>query len=383
MAQAAHLGNFGGFTTPTPVSIGSSGSPNWGTTFAGDLGELANRPEFGQAIREEVFNSFAWIQSGAIQRDERLDARNRGVSISLPLINPFIPTSETIKSNSTWGVSGKGYLTPQKLNAGDWKLPIVHRGFAAGADELSEIITGIDPMAALESYIVAGAQRLETRRALSTMEGALRGPLAATHVVDISRTGAGPSDADNFLSSSVMLRGKARLGERGSMLQIAAMHSDLAHYLESVGMLTFSSDSLTAGGGIKWGGGGIGVTQARVADMAGFRVIVDDLLAPTIDATNGDKYPVYLMANGAIRQGIQRDFRVRYGENILSFQEVLAADWHGSMGVLGISYDSGRAPDNPEDTDLIDPLSWELVYTEPRLVPIVKLVCNSPFAVNP
>jgi hypothetical protein len=376
------MGNFGGFTTPTPVAIGSSGSPNWGTTFAGDLGELANRPEFGQAVREEVFNSFAWIQSGAIQRDERLDARTRGASISLPLINPFVPASETIKSTDDWGASGKGYLTPQKLNAGDWHLPIVHRGFAAGADELSEIVTGIDPMAAIESYIVAGAQRLETLRALATMEGALRGPLASTHRLDISRTGAGPSDADNFLSSSAMLRAKSKLGERGSTLQIACMHSDLANYLASVGMLTFSSDSLTAGGDIKWGGGGIGVTSAQIADMAGFRVIVDDLLAPTIDATNGDKYPVYLMANGAIRQGIQRDFRVRYGENILSFQEVLAADWHGAMGVLGVSW-VGGSPENPVDSELIDNTHWELVYTQPRMVPIVKITCNCPFAINP
>lgn len=382
MAQSANLGNFGGFTTPTPIAIGSSGTPNWGSVFAGDLGALANRPEFGQAIREEVFNSFAWIRSGAIARDERLDARARGRSIAMPLINPFIPTSETIKSNSTWGASGKGYLTPQKLNAGDWYAPIVHRGFAAGADELSEIITGIDPMAAIESYIVAGAQRLETARALATMEGALRGPLATTHIEDISRTGAGPSDATNFISSSAMLKAKSLLGERGSMLQIAAMHSNLANYLASVGMLTFSSDSLTSGGDIQWGGGGIGVTQAQVADMAGFRVIVDDLLAPTIDATNGDKYPVYLMGNGAIRQGIQRDFRVRYGENILSLQQVLAADWHGAMAILGVSYDLA-ATDDPEDTDLIDGDNWELVYTEPRMVPIVKLVCNCPFAVNP
>ena len=136
MAQAAHLGNFGGLTNPTPVAIGATGTPNWGSTFAGDLCNLATAPVFAASIREEVFNQFAWFRSGAMRRDQRLDARERGAYVNVPLVNPFITVSETIKSNATWGSSGKGFLTPQKLNAGDWKVPIVHRGFAAGADEL-------------------------------------------------------------------------------------------------------------------------------------------------------------------------------------------------------------------------------------------------------
>lgn len=381
MAQSAHLGNFGGFTTPPPVAIGSSGTPNWGSTFAGDLGNLANAPIFAQTIREEVFNQFAWFRSGAMRRDPRLDARERGAYVNVPLVNPFIPKSETIKSNSTWGASGKGYLTPQKLNAGDWLVPIVHRGFAAGADELSEIITGIDPMAQLEAFIGSGIMRLESQRAMATLEGALDGPLASTHVLDLSRTGAGSSTEANFPSAPAMMKAKSLLGERGSMLKIAAMHSNLANYLASVGMLTFSTSALTTGGNIAWGGGGIGVTNAEVADMAGFRVVVDDTLAPTVDAVNGDKYPLYLMGEGAIAQGIQRDLRIRYGENILSFQNILAVDWHGGMGLTGVSWSDSAT--NPEDPELMDGTNWELAYTEPRLVPVVKLIVNSPFSANP
>lgn len=132
--------NYGGFTTPPPVAIGTRATPptpNWGSTFAGDLGNLATRPEFAAAVREEVFNSFRWVQSGVIQRDQRLDASTRGPRVEIPLIKPFVPVSETIKSNATWGVNGKGFLTPQKINAGEMVAPISHRAFAAGADELS------------------------------------------------------------------------------------------------------------------------------------------------------------------------------------------------------------------------------------------------------
>jgi hypothetical protein len=146
-------------------------------------------------------------------------------------------------------------------------------------------------------------------------------------------------------------------------------------------MLTFSTDSLATGGSITWGGGGVGVTSTEMTAFGGFRVVMDDMLLPTNDATNGDKYPVYLFGPGVIRQGIQRDFRIRYGENILSFQDVLAADWHGGMGIMGVSWNS--ADDNPEDADLAEPTNWTLAYDTPKLIPAVKMLVNTPLAENP
>ena len=122
---------------PAVTAIGSRATPNWGSTFAGDYGNLATRPEFTASVREEVFNSYAWIRSGIIRREPRIDAAQRGPRVEIPLIKPFIPVSETIESNSTWGANGKGFLSIQKINASQFQVPISHRGFAAGADELS------------------------------------------------------------------------------------------------------------------------------------------------------------------------------------------------------------------------------------------------------
>jgi hypothetical protein len=377
--------NYGGFAAPpTAVAIGSRPSPitdpNWGVTHAGDLGNLATRPEFAMAVREEVFHSYAWVQSGIIARDPRLDASARGPRIEIPLIKPFIPHEETVKSNSTWGINGKGFLTPQKINAGQMFVPISHRAFAAGADELSEIITGLDPMAEIQGYLASGMQRLETQKALSLYEGAF-GTALSSHVLDVTRKATGTSSEANFLSASVLMRAKNLLGERGNAMTIAAMHSSVANYLSIIGMLTFSTDSLSQGGNIAWGGGGVGVTSTQIADMAGYRVVVDDSLAPITDATNGDKFPVYLQAPGILRQGIQRALRIRYGENILSFESVMAVDYHGAMAINGVSWKSPS--DNPENTDLRNKDNWELAYDDSRLVPLVKILVNSPLAANP
>ena len=377
--------NYGGFAAPpTAVAIGSRPSPvtdpNWGVTHAGDLGNLATRPEFAAAVREEVFNSFAWVQSGVIVRDQRIDAAARGPRVELPLIKPFLPHEETVKSNSSWGVNGKGFLTPQKINAGQMFVPISHRAFAAGADELSTIISGIDPLAEIQGYLASGLQRLETQKVLALAEGAF-GTALASHVLDVSRKAAGTSGEANFLSASTVMRAKNILGERGNSLQILGMHSSVANYLSIVGMLTFSTSSLSTGGSIAWGGGGVGVTSTDVTAFGGFRVVVDDALAPITDAANGDKFPVYLMAPGTFRQGIQRDLRIRYGENILSFESVMAVDYHGGMAINGVSWKSPL--DNPENTDLKTPGNWELAYDDSRLIPLVKIVCNSPLSANP
>ena len=66
------------------------------------------------------------------------------------------------------------------------------------------------------------------------------------------------------------------------------MHSSVYYYLVQVGALTFSSDSLTAGGDIKWGSGGINLRNDDVAYFMGARVIVDDMLTPLNEGTSSE-----------------------------------------------------------------------------------------------
>jgi hypothetical protein len=144
-------------------------------------------------------------------------------------------------------------------------------------------------------------------------------------------------------------------------------------------MLTFSSSSLSTGGNIAWGGGGIGVSSTQIANFAGFNVIVDDQLTPTTSSTNGDSYPVYLFGNGAIQQGIQQSMRVEYERNILSKQDIASCDYHHLLHIDGVSY---QGTDNPNNTVLSTAGSWALKYDH-RQIPIVKLTVNSPYAANP
>ena len=62
-----------------------------------------------------------------------------GVKVEVPTWKPLNPTETVIKSNATWGGDGTntGFLDPKKIEAGKQVMPILHRGWAMAADDLS------------------------------------------------------------------------------------------------------------------------------------------------------------------------------------------------------------------------------------------------------
>ena len=352
-----------------------------GGTF---LSDLVTRPEFLGYISEEIFNRCQWIQSGVLVRNSALDCRAGGVRVRVPFFQPINPTEEIIESNNTWGTSGAGYLTPQKVTADEQIMTILHRGFSYAVDDLSQMGTGADPMAAIRGYLTRAILKLRTATLLAQCDG-LFGTALTDSVVDIGAD-AGTADESNYLTAQVMATARAKLGERGSDITAVAMHSSVYYYLVQVGALTFSSSSLVDGGQIQWGGGGINLRNEDVAYFLGARVIVDDMLEPaaTGTATHMKEYPVYCYGGGVVMEGVQQELRTEVDRNILSKQDVMSLDYHYGMHVMGTSWKA--AGDNPANvkgsgsgTNYLDQAgNWELVYDTTKKVPLVKILCNTP-----
>ena len=355
-----------------------------GGTF---LTDLVTRPEFLAYVQEEVYNQCAWIQSGVVTRNSALDCSAGGTRVRVPFFQPMVESEEVIESNATWGDSGEGYLTPRKITADEQIMTILHRGGSYAADDLSRLGSGADPMAAIRSYLAKCILKLRTTTLLSQMEG-LFGTALADNVLDASVSTAGALEA-NFLSASNVVKTQALLGERGDDLTTIAMHSNVAYYLRTVGALTFSTSALATGGDITWGGGGIGLTSTEVAYFMGLRVVIDDLLKPTVNAGGADQYPCYLMGGGSVAEGVQRAFKTEADRSILSQQDVMAWTHDYGFHVFGTSYTN--ATDNPTNTVLGTAGNWKCVYGATgtgnegdgsKLVPVAKLIVNSPLAAN-
>lgn len=348
-----------------------------GSTF---LSNIVTRPEFLGYVAEAIYEQSAMLRSGAVVRDSSLDARGGGVKVEVATWKPISPTEERIESNAVWGTSGKGYLTPQRIEAGKQTAPILHRGFSYGVDDLSRLGSGVDPMSQIRNYLATAINRLKMATLLSQLDGLFTTAYKALETDVSADVTPATLTAANYLSAASVIAAKSKLGERADRLGIIVMHSSCYFYLQSVGLLTFSSDSLSSGKDISWGGGGVGVTNDQISYFAGLRIIVDDNIKPVdgASATGGhaQKYPCYLMAQGAIAEGVQQELRIEADRNILSKQDVISVDYHMGYHCFGSNY---TGTDNPTNAVLGTAGSWANIYTDIRNFDVVRLFCNSPF----
>lgn len=357
---------------------------NYGGTFAGDvasLTRLATSAPFSQYLQEQIFLQSRMIRSGIMARNAGLVATT-GTRVEAPFFDPLDPDEERMESNSTWGDSGAGHFTVQKVTASTQYATITHRGFAYGVDKLSKLAIGEDPMGVLASQLTPAIDKLRTRKLVSHMEGLLGtgGPLNATNSLDVTADVIpGSLTEANYMNAGNVIKARYLLSERQSAITTIVMHSMHAAYLEQVGMLTFEpAATLAAGAGLQFGRGGVNVRDNAIGYFAGLQVIVDDqcpVIAGT--ATHGLKYVSYLCGPGVMQEGDQAPIEIEPFRNPLSKQDGIVVDYHHVQHMIGTTWDESF--DNPLNTDLVDGDNWALAFEEPRLIPAVRLVANTPF----
>ena len=365
--------------------------PMWGSTF---LNDLIIRPEFAGSVLEEFFVRAQFVQSGIIQRNTAMDMTAGGVVVNVPFFKEFVAFEEAIDSGDTWGQSAKGYLSPQRINMSNYQVPVVHRGWAAAADDISRLGSGEDPLSAIRSYIAGNMAKNRQEYLLALLDAVFDdsdGALAGNSLGDLGAT-TGTSSADttaaNHISAAKVIEAQNLLGERGSDLSVIAMHSAVYNQLKVQGLLTFSSPAAPGTtSDIVWGGGGIGVSNTEIAFFAGMRIVVsDELVLNKTEAggATGDamKYPVYVFAPGSVQEGVQSGLRIEADRQILSKQDVISLDYHYLLGIPGISWGGTVGGVFPKNDDIADPTNWTLAWGHREYVPIVHFIVNSPFGGN-
>lgn len=353
---------------------------NYGGTFATDVGSLtrlATSAPFAKYLQEEIFLQSRMIRSGIMARNQGLVATT-GVRIEAPFFDPIDPVEERMTSSDDWGTSGEGHFTIQKITASTQYATITHRGFAYGVDKLSKLAIGEDPMAALANQLTPAIDKLRTAKFVSHMEGILGagGPLNSTHNVNKAVT-TGAAE-DNFMTVANVIEARYRLSERQSSITTIVMHSLVAAYLEQIGMLTYEpATALASGTGLQFGQGGVNVRSTSIGYFAGLQVIVDDQCPIIGTAGQQRQFVSYLCGGGVMQEGDQAPIEIETFRNPLSKQDGLVVDYHHVQHIPGTSWDESY--DNPTNVQLATGASWALAFEEPRLIPAVRLIVNSPF----
>ena len=173
-----------------------------------------------------------FVNAGIIARNSELDGRSGGVTVEYPFFQEFNLEEEDVDSNEYWGASGQGYLTPQRIQTSKFVIPRVSKGFAFGADQISRIASGEDPLRAMGSYVANNLQTFRTRHLLALLEAAFAsgGPLASQKYVATAAAAAVPTAAES-ISITQVVQALNLMGERSDRITVdrnALQHEALA-----------------------------------------------------------------------------------------------------------------------------------------------------------
>jgi len=340
------------------------------------LADIVKRNNLSTYVSEAIKERSQFIKSGAVVRNALLDAREGGTRIQVPEFNPVAPTEEIFDGTATWGTSGAGYLTPQKVGTGTQIASIVHRGFAYAVDDVAILAAGEDPMLHIRNQLADAINKLNSARLFEQLTGLFHTALN-DHRLEKNLGGSGDTSESNYLTAATVAEARSKLGERGEEMDLLIVHPSVAYYLYQVGLLTFSTSALAASGAVTWGGGGVGVGAREVGEFAGCRVIVDSQVNINDPTSSGNRqeFRCYMMKSGTILEGVQQDLRIEADRNVLSKQDVLSVDYHSAYHVMGTAW--GNAADNPTNAVLATAGNWSATY-DIDLIPMVQLTVNSP-----
>ena len=341
------------------------------------LADIVKRNNFSAYVSQAIKERSLFIQSGAVVRNALLDATAGGTRIQVPEFNPIAPTEEILDGTGTWGTSGAGYLTPQKIGTDTQIATICHRGFAYAVDDVAVLAAGEDPMGHIRDQLADAINKLNSTRLFYQLHG-LFGTALSANALDLAVAASSGAAEANYLTAATVARGRSLLGERGEELDTLVIHPSVAYYLYQVGMLTFSTSALSTGQGIQWGGGGVGISDRAVGEFAGCTVVVDsavNTVAPSSSSGHQVEFFCYLTTSGTILEGQQSALRIEAERNILSKQDVLSVDYHTAYHVMGTKWND--AADNPTNANLATANKWAITY-DADLIPLVQLTVNSP-----
>jgi hypothetical protein len=314
----------------------------------------------GDVIQPEIFEPYviqrtmelsALVQSGIVQNLSEFDQLASGPNtlVNMPFWNDLTGDSETMKDD--------GALTPGKIGSNKDVARKHGRGRAWGANGLSALLSGDDPMRAIADLVAAYWTREMQKILLATLDGVFKASNMSGHVLDIS----GETGDDALLDGDSFIDATQLLGDAKGLLTGVMMHSAVEAYLAKRQLIEYVQEK---------------DQSDRVPYFMNKRVIVDDAMPYDTSTKTGT---MYLFGAGAIALGngshpriieteIDRDSLASSGEDFLINRRIFI------LHPRGVKWTEASVADVfPENSELANGANWERVY-EPKAIRIVKHV---------
>lgn len=309
-------------------------------------------------IQPEIFTSYvtqrtmelsALYQSGIVTNDTEFNSLASGPNtlVNMPFWNDLTGDSEIIKD--------KGNLTPGKIGS-DKDVARKHgRARAWGANGLSALLSGDDPMGAIADLVASYWTRQMQAITIATLDGMFKSTSMKDKVHDISTL---EGDAA-LLTGESFIDANQLMGDAKDLLTGVLMHSITEAYLAKRGLIEYVQEASQS---------------TRVPYFMNKRVIVDDAV---LFKTSTKVATMYLFGAGALALGngshpkiveteVDRNKMSSSGEDFLINRKIFI------LHPRGVKWTETKAVDVfPTNVEIATGTNWERVY-EPKTVRIVR-----------
>lgn len=304
---------------------------------------------------QETMQKSELVQSGIIVNDAEFNALAGGANtlINMPFWNDLGDEESQVMKDT-------GDMSVEKITTAQDMARKQARTQAWGANGLSALLSGDDPMGAIGKRVAAYWARDMQATLLSTLKGVFTGATMADKIHDVSaRDGdAGTINARTFVDATQLM------GDAKNLLTGVMMHSAVESELVKQDLIEYVPQS----------------EQGKsIAYFLGKRVIVDDSM-PFETATGVSE--VYIFGQGAIALGngshpniveteVARNALAYSGEETLINRKIFVLHPRGVAWQEG-----GVASQFPTNAELSAGARWKRVF-EPKAVRIVKFKFNT------
>jgi hypothetical protein len=274
----------------------------------------------------------ALFQSGIMAQVPGIQVPNGGATVNMPFFNDLTGDAEVLDDGTP--------LTPGAIGTGQDVAAVLGRGRAWGANDLAAVLSGADPVRAIQDLLATYWARQDQKELIAALNGAFAAASMSGNVHDISG-GSGAAaviDAESFIDACY------KLGDAQSAVTAVAMHSAVVAKLAKDDLIAYVRPS---------------EGSADVPMYQGKRVIVDDGMP-----VNTGVYTSYIFAPGAVgfAQGVIGDADLETDRDILAGDTVIAMRRRSIIHPRGIKWQGTPTGAFPSRAELATGTNWLRVY---------------------
>lgn len=298
------------------------------------------------------------FQSGIVDTDPQITALAQGAgrTFSMPFWKDLTGAPQRLSDTTA--------LVPKKIQA-DKDVAVKHfLGDAWSANDLAKYVAGSDPMRAIADLVAAyWARVMQKNVLLPTLTGIFAGPLASTHVRNISiADGVNATDA-NKIGADAVIDAVGLLGDAWEQITGMVVHSAVFARMQKLGLV--ESEALQD-------------QSIVIRRFLGREVIVDDGVPVVAGGTSGFVYTSYLFGNGSVgygEGGPDADEAVETDRDSLAGDDILISRRHFILHPRGVSFTGTVAGVSPSEAELATAGSWTSVF-ENKSIKLLALRSN-------